>query len=189
MAIAPSLLAQIIQEDFNGTALGPQWQAYPNGGVISVSGGTLHLTNPNGFFPYVRIIPGLGTVTSTHWIVEARLAYPTIAGCGVKFASSHNPVNNLASCANEPWLPQSPIFVNHDAGAASATHVKAGDTMISIGLTDTGLHAYRWERNDASISSASTARSSSPAPMTAGSRTTSGSGTRVRSAAAPGGRR
>jgi hypothetical protein len=154
LAFASALVfGQLHVEEFDGTSLAPQWQGFANGGSITVSGGKLRLANPTSFFPYVRTVPGLLTTASTRWRVEVTMAYPTIGGCGTKFAASHNPVVNQASCAGEPWLAESPVFVNHDGGAAIATHIKAGGSaLMSIGVTDTGPHTYRWDSNGIAVS-------------------------------------
>src|SRR6187397_2148754 len=76
-----STRAQLIHEDFDGSALPPVWIAIPLSGSITLSGGAVHLTSPTSpagvlySFPYLGVAPGVVTVPTPVWVVEARIAW------------------------------------------------------------------------------------------------------------------
>src|SRR5262249_2116788 len=130
-------------------------------GTISVSGGQLHLlpTQNFGYFPYVRLIPGVGTPIANHsWVVETRMGWPTGGGantCITRFMAPDYPIN-LCPCPppDLSWLNPSPVAIARMDSPTSVvqTLVKAGDTMMALALNDAALHVYRWESNGSIVS-------------------------------------
>jgi len=84
-----SLSVQVFRDDFDGTALDSNvWQAYENGGIISVDSGFVSLTRPSAgpTFPYVHTklnpIPQTGNIA-----IKVGIQYLGVHYCGTGFAA------------------------------------------------------------------------------------------------------